>query len=321
MKIDYDNNPEILNNFLNYLLGIKGYSFNTIISYNSDLMQFFRFIKTYLNIPNEIKDFNTFVLLQVKKSDIIAFMVYLNFHRDNSPSTRYRRLISIRVFYKWLLNTDPAIEKENPANDIINIPKIERLPKYLSLEQSKKIQTIFTLKNSNFPERNNAIISLFLSTGIRLSELININLCDVDLKNKTIKINNGKGGKDRLVFINEFCKKQIEKYLEIRNNNKTTIDFKEALFLNRQNKRVGVDCIENICKKAFELIGASNNSYTPHTLRHTAASLIYIYVTQDVFVLKKLLGHSTISSTQIYTHIHDKTLKEAVDNNPLNKVA
>lgn len=318
MKMEYSKNPSILNNFLYYLSGVKGFSFNTILAYNSDLNMFFYFIKEYLRIKLEVKDFNVFVLLHIKESDIIAFLVHSNFHCNNNPNTRQRKLCSIRSFYRWLLSTVPSFEIDNPAKNIGSMEKVDRLPKCLTLEQAKKIQTIFTLHNSQFPHRNNAIIALFLSTGLRVSELIHINLCDVNFDNSSIYIHYAKGNKQRVVYMNAFCKKQLKKYLSIRRKDNKVIDINEPLFLNRYHNRVGIDCIENICKKAFALIGLQNCGYTTHCLRHTATSLMYTYVKQDMLLLKKFLGHVSITSTQIYTHIFSQEVKNAVNNHPLN---
>lgn len=282
---------------------------------------FFKFIKEYLSIAIEIKDFNVFILLQVKETDIIAFLVYSNFKHDNSPYTRQKKLSAIRSFYKWLLSTYPSMLKENPAKDIPNIEKVVRIPKYLTLEQSKKNQEVFTLKNSKFPLRNNLIISLFLTTGLRTSELININLDDINFSNNTIRINKGKGNKDREIVFSNNCKEKLLNYIALRNNKKhKVLKLNEPLFISYQNKRIGIDGIEDICKKAYELMGLEKCGYTTHTLRHTAASLMYIYVKQDILLLKEFLGHSSINTTQIYTHICNEKVKEAVEKNPLNIV-
>lgn len=320
MKNKYYSNPKILNDFLNYLLAIKGYSIRTIEEYESVLIMFFKFIKEYLSIAIEIKDFNVFILLQVKEADIIAFLVHTNFKHDNSPYTRQKKLSAIRSFYKWLLSTYPSMLKENPAKEIPNIEKVVRIPKYLTLEQSKKIQEVFTLKNSKFPLRNNLIISLFLTTGLRASELININLEDINFSNNTIRINKGKGNKEReIVFSNKY-KERLLDYIALRNKKNKVVKLSEPLFISYQNKRIGIDGIEDICKKAYELMGLEKCGYTTHTLRHTAASLMYIYVKQDILLLKEFLGHSSINTTQIYTHICNEKVKEAVEKNPLNIV-
>ncbi len=319
MKVNYDANPSILNNFLNYLQGFRNYTDDTIKAYNSDLLQFFYFIKEYNKIPVEIKEFNIFILANVKQADIIAFLVYLNYVRDNNPSSRNRKLSAIRGFYKWLLYTNPTIQKENPTKEILNSGKIFRLPKYLNLEQAKTIQSIFTLENSKFSARNNAIISLFLNTGTRASELINIDIQDINFKNNSIIVC-GKGNKERVVFFTNSCKEKLLKYLNTRFKDKELIDINEPLFLSRYNKRLGIDGIEDVCAKAYELMGLKDKGYTTHTLRHTTATLIYIYVAQDILLLKKVLGHQSISSTEIYTHVYDKQVKEAFNKNPLSNI-
>ncbi len=318
MKLNYFEIPEILKNFLNYLLGIKGYSINTAEAYCGDLLMFFHFINEYLNFNISIMKFNALILFQVKKSDVIAFLVHCGFSKDNSANTRQRKLAAIRTFYCWLITTTPGgYNQENPTREIPNIEKIEKIPRHLSLDQAKKIQEIFTIKNSRFPIRNNAIISTFLSTGARASELINANLKDVNLKNNTLTVI-GKGNNERILYLNKTCKEKLNKYIEQRNRNKKVISLNEPLFLNKNGSRIGIDCVENICEKAFELMGLSNCGYTTHTLRHTAASMIYIYVTQNILVLKEFLGHKSVATTQIYTHIYNEHIKEAVDKNPLN---
>ena len=313
-----ERNPQILNNFLNYLLGIENYSINTIKVYNSALYMFFKFIISYMKLNIDIKKINTLILLQVRKSDVIAFLVHCNFTRDNSPVTRQNKLIAIRTFYDWLLSTTPGgYLIVNPSKDIPNIQKIEKIPKYLTLEQARKIQEVFTIKNSRNPIRNNAIISCFLSTGARASELINANLCDVNLKDNTINII-GKGKKERVLYLNEKSKDSLGKYLYVRNKRKKIVSLNEPLFLNKNGCRLGIDGVEDICNKAFELIGLENYGYTTHTLRHTATCLMYRYVTQDLLVLRNFLGHESVTTTKIYTHIYNKRLKEAVDKNPLN---
>lgn len=317
-KINYNECPAILSNFLNYLLGLKNYSIHTIKNYYLDLIMFFKFIKEYMSIDIDIKNFNIFILANVKESDIIAYLVYLNYYRNNTAQTRQRRLSSVRTFYKWLfIKHKPFNEKENPTKHIPNIEKVERLPKYLNLEEAQKIQNIFNLNNTKFPNRNNMIISLFLHTGIRLSELISININDIDFKNNTIKII-GKNNKERIVYIDKILRKKLKRYLIIRNKNKKIVKLNDALFLSYHGKRLGIDGIENICQKAYKLMGLSEYGYTTHTLRHTAATLIY-HKTKDLLVLKEFLGHAQLSTVEIYTHVINDEIKQAVEKNPLNE--
>ncbi len=182
--------PKILEKYLNYLIAIKGCSNNTVIAFSSDLMQFFNFVKEYKSIPVLIKDFTVFILLQIQEADIFAFLVYLNYNKDNNPYTRQRKVTALRSFYKWIFLVYPKTvhNRKNPTYGLTSIRKIDRLPQYLTLNQAKEIQNIFNLSNTRFPKRNNAIVTLFLSSGIRLSELININIDDIDFKLNSIII-------------------------------------------------------------------------------------------------------------------------------------
>lgn len=318
MKFDFKDSPTILNNFINYLISVKGYSLLTSKNYFLDLMLFFNFIKKYLNLKIEVKDFNIFILANIKENHIVAFLIYLNYHRDNSSATRQRRLSSIRTFYKWLfINYPPFNEKENPTKYIGNIERTVRLPKYLTLEQSIKIQEVFNINNSKFPYRNNMIITLFLHTGLRASELININLKDIDFENNLIRIK-GKQNKERAVYIDKVLRKKLKQYLKIRNKNKSVININEALFISYHKKRLGIDGIEDICSKAYKLLGIEDYGYTTHTLRHTAATLIYSK-THDLLILKEFLGHAQLSTTEIYSHVDNLQVRNAVDSNPLNE--
>ena len=158
------NNPKLLDKFLKYLYVSKGYSKNTITSYNSDLLIFFNFIHYYLDIDMPVKDYNIFIFMKIRKSDIIAFLTYLNFNKDNNPYSSQRRLAAIRSFYKWLMISVYGKNiKENPTDNIGNIKKVERLPKYLNLDQSKKIQEIFSIHNSTiFFTKRQAILKIIL---------------------------------------------------------------------------------------------------------------------------------------------------------------
>lgn len=310
------NKPKILSDFLLYLINIKNYSLNTARGYSSDLLLFFEFIKRYHNIPVTIYDFNVFILSSVGKEDIIAFLSYLN-SRNNMPSTRKRKLVSIKRFYKWLFsNYKIGLAKNNPANDI-TIIQMHRLPKYLTLEQAKSIMNIFTIKNNRYPLRDNTIISLFLNCGLRVSELSNIDLNNLSISNSCIHII-GKCNKERIVFLNANIRMQLEKYLSSRIKLFTTSN---ALFINSRGDRLGICGVENICKKAYYLAGIEKYRYTTHTLRHTAATLMYQYGNVDIKVIQEFLGHKSIASTEIYAHVYSKQLKDAVDNNPLNLVA
>ena len=308
------NNPQILNEFLDYLYTYKNYSTGTVREYNSDLLVFFRFIIKYLNLKSKTKDITVFILASVKESDIIAFLIYLNDNRENCFRTRQRKISAIRTFYKWLFSRYPAFyNKENPAENIPYIEPTVRLPKFLKLEDAKKLQSIFNKSNSRNSIRNNTIITLFLQTCLRLSELISINIVDIDFEEKSLKIT-GKGKKQRTIYLNERAITSIKEYLSTRDKP----DISGPLFIDNRNKRITAHNIQDICKKAYSLAGLDEYGYTVHTLRHTGATYIY-KETEDILILKELLGHKNITSTEIYIHVLNEDIKNAVNSNPLSE--
>ena len=208
-------NPKILNEFLNYLITMN-YSIGTVVGYNSDLLIFFKFEIDYLGLGIELKDINIFILTNIKRSDILAFTVFLNYNRENNWATRKRKLASIKKFYDWLYSTYSTMNsKENPMGRGIKVQPVLRLPKYLKLEEAKSLQHIFNINNSRNSLRNNTIIILFLNTGMRLSELSNIRINDINLKDKKINII-GKGNRERILYLNTICMKYITDYLSAK---------------------------------------------------------------------------------------------------------
>lgn len=308
-KIKSDNNPKILNDFLIYLKDIKNYSIRTILGYELDIQIFLHFILSYIDLDIEYSKITAFSLITVKVEDIYAFLFYLNNEKNNCSSTRARKVASLKQFFKWLYSKYPS-NKENPTLNLSKITLHYRLPKYLTLEEAKKMQNIFNNENSQNYIRNNTILILFLNTGMRLSELININIKDINFDSQTIIIN-GKGNKERTVYLSNYCKNKLIKYLETRKDNL------EPLFISSQHKRISKSSIESICKKAYKIMGIEEKKFTVHTLRHTAATIIFKQ-NRDIVLVKEFLGHSTILSTQTYLHTQNDLVKEAVNKNPLN---
>lgn len=155
------------------------------------------------------------------------------------------------------------------------------------------------------------MIIVFLNTGVRISELTNLDISDINFCNKTIRII-GKGNKERIIPLNSFMVGKLREYLEQRE------DSYKALFITNRGKRISNKAVENICKKAFELIGLNNKEYSAHTLRHTAAMIMYNQ-TKDMLITREFLGHESIASTQIYAIANADSVKEAINKNPLNK--
>ena len=298
-------NPIILNQFLKYLFNVRHYSISTINEYRLDIMMFFKFIKDYLNISVQVNKFSVFIVRNVKREDIVAFLVFLNINRNCTACTRKRKLSAIKAFYRWLFFFYPVANVCNPAENLPSIQEVLSLPKYLSIDDAKRIINVFDLSNSKYSYRNNAIIALFLNCGLRVSELSNIRLCDLYLDNCYIRII-GKGNKERIVWLNKLTKKKIEEYLVVRNKNLKVVDSMQYLFLSHSNTKLSVRMVEIIVNNAYKLAGIGNRGYTTHTLRHTSATIMYQYVKSDMLLLKEFLGHSTIKSTEIYTHISNE---------------
>ncbi len=304
--------PKVLLDFKKYLISTKNYSPITAKEYCNDLISFFKYIQNYLNLDIDIKDISVFILADITEDVIFSFLVFLNYNKDNCAITRQRKLSSIKTFYKWLLSLKyPSFKnKKNPAENIPSITRIERLPKCINFDKAKELQNIFNNSNCKYPKRNNAIITLFLQTGIRISSLLKLNISDIDFNNKTANII-AKGNKEDTIYLNDYTITKIKEYLNTRSFDN------DALFISERNKRISKETVEHICKKAFELSGIANKGYSAHTFRHTAASL-YFKKTGDILVVKNILGHKSISSTEIYLHIDNQELKNAVDANPLN---
>ena len=314
-------NPPILNSFLEYLIVFRNLAIGTAEGYGIDLRCFFRFLKVYYNLTDEtnfdkidVTDIDIFLLKRVQTSDVIAFLFAMSYDKNLMVNTKNRKLNSINSFFTWLLKNTPEI-KINPTNNINQIPNVQKLPKYLSLEKCKKIINIFNSTNSKNYKRNNLIIEVFLATGIRVSELTNIQIGDINLIKKQLIIM-GKGNKERIVYLNSSIVQKLKDYIEEMYGKK--YDIHSPLFLNNKKQKFSRRQVEYIISKAYKLAGLEKYGYTVHTLRHTYATLMYMYGKVDILILKELLGHSTVKATEIYTHIHDENLKKAINNHPLS---
>ena len=328
--IDRDDNPIFLNDFLDYSLTILNKSPNSVKEYNYDIAHFLKFIKQRFRMAKvDIKEIKTIsiddmdldVIKRITIEDIHAFLAYLKNTYNSQPSTLARKASSIRIFFHYLCNKSKRIPS-NPAQDLEN-PKIgRRLPKYLSLEQSKKLlETASTPRiseknNHDNSTRNYAIITLFLNCGMRLSELVGINIKDIDFDENKLNVV-GKGNKERTIYLNKACIIAIKSYLAIRPHDGVKADARDALFLSEQKKRISNRTVQYIVKEELRLAGIDQNKYSVHKLRHTAATLMYKYGQVDIRALQELLGHESISTTEIYTHVDSDQIRSAVENNPL----
>ena len=240
--------------------------------------------------------------------------------RLNGWSAKARKLSAIKVFYKYLVTKRKVLEK-NPAIDI-DAPKKERtLPKYLSLNESVALlDAIASDTESKNTKRDFAIATLFLNCGMRLSELCGIDLRDLDDSLRSLRVF-GKGSKERIIYLNAACREALSEYLQVRNLNLDSSTAAEpALFLSSRGQRISNKTVQWMIGKYLKIAGLESKGYSVHKLRHTAATLMYQSGNVDVRVLKDILGHEQLNTTQIYTHISDEQMENAMEQNPLAKI-
>ena len=312
--------PQIIKEFLGYMQTIKGKSERTVNEYYIDLRTFFRYIKISKGLVNnseqfdkiDISDIDIELIKDITLTDVFEYMNYLMNERKNGASARSRKSSSLRTFFKYLTNKTGKL-KVNPLVELEN-PKIKSsLPKYLSLEQSIEL---LNSVDGDFKERDYCILTLFLNCGMRLSELVGINLNDIKSDN-TLKIT-GKGNKERIVYLNDACIMAIDKYKNVRPVD-GVLD-KKALFLSKRKQRISPKTVQFIVNKYLKKIGLDNQGYSVHKLRHTAATLMYQYGKVDIRILKDILGHENLGTTQIYTHISNEQMKQASLSNPISQI-
>ncbi len=311
--------PLILEDYLNYMETIKGSSPNTVKEYYFDLRTFFRFMKKRFRLVNDIafdeipiSDIDLDFIKRITIQDLHGYISYVDKERENANRAKSRKVSSIRSFFEYLYLRVKLIDK-NPAEGL-EFPKVEsRHPAYLTLDEAEELLNVVQEnKIDEYRIRDYAIIMLFLNCGLRLSELASI---DVDkIKDRDTLSIIGKGNKERTVFLNEACIDAINNYLNVR-----PMDAKDpkALFISKRKNRMSNRAIQHMIERYLEKAGLDTSIYSTHKLRHTAATLMYKYGNVDIRALQEILGHTSVSTTQIYTHIDNDRLRNAVKSNPL----
>ncbi|MCX7923860.1 MAG: tyrosine recombinase XerC [Clostridia bacterium] len=304
---------------MNYMLAIKNKSPKTVNEYYYDLRTFFRRMKIDKGLVEPqtdleeipIKDVDASFIRDIDLNDLINFMSYTAQDRSNSPTSRTRKTACIRSFYKYLYTIKKYIDN-NPAAGLEYPKKTERKPIYLNLEES---QGLLGSISGEHQIRDYAIITLFLNCGLRVSELAGISINKI--KSNKIKVI-GKGNKEREVPLNKACIDAIEDYMKVRPVD--GVKDKNALFLSEWKKRISVRSVQMIVKKHLKIAGLDSEKYSAHKLRHTAATLMYKYGKVDIRALQEFLGHDSIQTTTIYTHLDSDQMQEVVDRNPLSGI-
>lgn len=323
--INREKNPDFLNAFLDYSITILNKSSNSIKEYNYDLSMFLKYMMTYFKLTKEtdydnvdISNFSINILKKITLDDIHAFVSHLAIDKKNKATTRARKVSTLRIFFKYLVDKEHILN-QNPAQNL-ETPKLEkRIPKYLSLDDSKKLLSVASNEDNRNKERDVAIITLFLNCGMRLSELVGININDIDFSECKLTVI-GKGNKERTIYLNTACMNAINSYFNVRPKQGVKKDNKnsdKALFLSERKERISNRTVQHIVNKELLQAGLDPSKYSVHKLRHTAATLMYQYGNVDIRALQELLGHESISTTEIYTHVSNEQVRNAVENNPL----
>ena len=319
--------PPVLRDFLAYHETVKAHSKRTVDEYFLDLRNFFRYLKQTRdsNLSGlaldeiDIMDVDLDLIASVTLTDIYGYMTYLSRDRvqhQNSHTSDYglnaasraRKLATIRSFYNYLSNKVHLI-CENPVKDI-DSPKLKKtLPKYLTLDESVELLNAVDGKNQ---ERDYCILTLFLNCGLRISELVGLNLRDI--QGDALRVL-GKGNKVRILYLNDACQDALRRYLAVRRP--ITGRDANALFLSSRNERVSRSTVHAMVKKRLSAAGLDESEYSSHKLRHTAATLM-LQNGVDVRAVQEVLGHDHLNTTQIYTHIDNDSLRVAAKANPLS---
>ncbi len=326
MAAAYQEYPQFARDFLFYMETVRGRSPKTVAAYAQDLKTYFRFLLLHFNVVDSstafadisIESVSLDLIRKAGVSDLYEFLHYTASQRSNSPAARSRKTSCLRTFYKYLSNqqliqTNPTEKLELPS------PK-KALPKYLQLDESLELLQGVSGK---YPLRDLCMIVLFLNCGMRLSELVGLNLSDLkisrDHPEESTVLLRGKGNKERVVYLNAACLDAIEQYLPQRSQIAQQAKHfdKQALFLSSQGNRICNRQVERIVEQALKKAGLDQKGYTVHKLRHTAATLMYRYSDADIRVLQEILGHSSLSTTQIYTHVSNEQVQKTMDAAPL----
>ncbi len=318
--------PSLVREFATYKTVVQNSSEKTVAEYMLDLRTFFRYLRArdmkidlndaYAFDSIDIKDIDLDYIKNITVEDIYEFLTYADHNRKNMAAAKSRKLSSIKGFFKYL-STKRMMLEDNPAINIEAPKRRQALPKFLSLEESiSLLNAVKEDRASPFRIRDYAIITLFLNCGMRVSELVGIDLSDVDKQLRSLTVT-GKGNKQRIIYLNSACRVALEKYIEERVGEKHIKANTNALFLSKREQRISVKTVQWMVYKYLDMAGLESKHYSVHKLRHTAATLMYQTGNVDVRVLKDILGHEQLNTTQIYTHVSNRSMEAAMEHNPL----
>ncbi len=320
--------PSFLREYASYIVTIKGNSEKTVCEYLLDLRTFFRFrILRQENGTYERSEFEKISIssltlndvCRVTPADIIEYLMFANLELNNSTTTRMRKLSAVKSFFGYAYSKKHYIQS-NPSADIDAPRKKKTLPKYLTMDEA--VALLSAVKNdedSKTVVRDYAIISLFLNTGMRLSELVALNIDSFDQTITKVKVM-GKGSKERIIYLNDAARHDVIEYLRLRVDPRFIRTSDKAFFLSARQTRISNKTVQWMVYKYLERAGLGMKGLSVHKLRHTAATLMFQSGKVDIRILKDILGHEQLNTTQIYTHVIDKNIEDAVAQNPLSEI-
>ena len=316
MNIDKTQNPKFLNDYLMYISVTKGLSPRTVNEYYFDIRLFLRYLvmmdkgleDSKVLEELSIKDITIERINQVKLEDFYNYLYYIQRERDNNARARGRKVSALKSLFKYLYKNVGLID-QNPADKIELPVQKKSLPKYLQLDECQKLLDSL---NRHSSARDYCIIVLFLNCGMRLSELVGIDITDISFEEMRMRVL-GKGNKERYVFLNKSCISAINAYLAVRKKSENDC---KALFLSSRGSRISKRRVQQIVETALKDADLGNRGLSTHKLRHTAATLMYTYGGADMMTLKEILGHESTSTTEIYTHISNDTLRNIAESMP-----
>lgn len=325
---EFDLFPEVLKEYARHTSMIKGNSEKTVCEYLMDLRTFFRYYKLKkCGMSYEENEFEKIDISDITVSDIksvtqsllLDYLIFAGFKKKNSTTTRNRKLSALRSFFGYCYTKKHIIEF-NPTTDIDSAKKAKTLPKYLTLEEAKLLlDTVNGDRESKTRIRDHSIITLFLNTGMRLSELVGLNIESFNTSLTSVTVI-GKGNKERIIFLNAAAKSAVLAYLRLRTDPKYIRTSDNAFYLSTRQNRISAKTVQWVVYKYLRMAGLGYKGLSVHKLRHTAATLMYQSGNVDIRVLKEILGHEQLNTTQIYTHVVSKNMENAMEQNPLSKI-
>lgn len=324
MNLDQINDaPDILMEFLEYHSTVRGHSDRTVAGYYLDLKILFRFIKRRRHLVPSNTPFNEIDITDVDIDFIKSIRIeelyrYQSFSPEMSDSnkslsaaSRCRRTSSVKSFYNYLTVKRHLLDF-NICQELDMPKRQNRLPRYLEEAECEKLLSVC---DGPFALRDYCILMLFMSCGMRVSELVSLNLSDIYDDHLRVV---GKGNKERMIYFAEGCREAIDDYLAVRDPERIVAEDKNALFISRDHRRISVRGVQKMVDKKLLQAGLDVSRYSPHKLRHTAATLM-LKNGVDTRALQEVLGHSNLNTTQIYTHLDNAALHEAAMANPIGR--